>query len=204
MGASGLFLVIFLIMHLSGNLLLLADDGGEAFNAYARFMSTNWVIRVLEIGLFLGFVIHIVMAALLTRQNRKARPVKYAVNKAQENSPWYSRNMGLTGSLILVFLVIHLKNFFVESRIYGQHNMYQLVKTAFQDPLYVAIYLFSFIILGLHLSHGFQSAFQSWGLNHKTYTPLIKKAGYLFAVVIPSGFAVIPIFFYIQRFFLNQ
>ena len=204
MGASGLFLVIFLIMHLAGNLLLLADDGGEAFNAYARFMSTNWVIRVLEIGLFLGFVIHIVMAALLTRQNRKARPVKYAMNKAQENSPWYSRNMGLTGSLILVFLVIHLKNFFVESRIFGQHNMYGLVKTAFQDPLYVGVYLLSFIILGLHLSHGFQSAFQSWGLNHKTYTPLIKKAGYLFAVVIPSGFAVIPIFFYIQRLFLNQ
>ena len=201
MGASGLFLVLFLIMHLSGNLLLLADDGGEAFNAYARFMSTNWVIRVLEIGLFLGFVIHIVMAALLTRQNRKARPVKYAMNKAQKNSPWYSRNMGLTGSLVLVFLVIHLKNFFVESRIFGKHDMYGLVKTAFQDPLYVAIYLFSFIILGLHLSHGFQSAFQSWGLNHKTYTPLIKKAGYLFAVVIPSGFAVIPIFFYIQRLF---
>ena len=198
MSLTGTFLVIFLIMHLSGNLLLLIDDGGEAFNAYAHFMSTNKVIRTLELVLAAGFIIHIVMATVLTYLNRKARPVSYKMNKAGENSLWFSRNMGLTGALVLVFLIIHLKNFFVESRIYGEKNMYLLVKTAFEDPVYVMVYLISFVILGLHLSHGFQSAFQSLGIQHRKYTPVIKTVGYLFSVVVPLGFAIIPIFFYVK------
>ena len=198
MGGSGLCLVIFLVMHLSGNLLLFANDNGQAFNAYAHFMSTNKIIRTFEIGLFIIFFVHIITAIILTRQNQKARPVKYKINKAAQNSSWFSRNMGFTGSLILIFLVIHFKNFFVENRFNDQHDMYQLVRLAFQDPLYVGTYIVSFIILGFHLSHGFQSAFQSWGLHHKKYTPLVKKLGYLFAVVVPSGFAAIPLFFYIR------
>ncbi len=198
MGGSGLFLVIFLVMHLSGNLLLFANDGGSSFNAYAHFMSTNKIIRTFEIGLLIVFLVHIITAIMLTIQNKKARPVKYKVNEAAQNSSWFSRNMGFTGSILLIFLVIHLKNFFFESRFNDEHDMYQLVRLAFQDPLYVGIYLVSLIVLGFHLSHGFQSAFQSWGIHHKKYTPLLKKIGYLFAVAVPFGFAAIPLFFYVQ------
>ncbi len=201
MGGSGLFLVFFLITHLSGNLLLFTDDGGKSFNTYAHFMSTNKLIRILEIGLFLGFIAHIVMGIFLTYQNYKARPIKYKLNKISQNSLWVSRNMGFTGSIIFVFLVIHLKTFFVESRFYAQDDVYQLVRLAFQNPFYVGLYIISLLALGLHLSHGFQSIFQSLGFYHKKYTPLIKKLGYLIAVVIPSGFASIPLFFYLQFFF---
>ncbi len=198
--ASGIFLVSFLIAHLSGNLLLFKDDGGKSFNEYANFMSTNPGIRILEIILLLGFIVHIATAIYITIQNRRARPIKYEKNKGSANSSMASRNMGLTGSVILVFLVIHMKDFFVESRIYGEKNMYELVKTTFHDPLYTIIYLFSLFILALHLSHGFQSAFQSWGLNHDKYTPFIKALGIFLAVVLPIGFASIPVYFYIKQF----
>ena len=201
MGISGLFLVVFLIAHLSGNLLLFLDDNGQAFNAYAHFMSTNTFTRIAEIILALGFLTHIVMAIILNIKRLKVRPVPYKMNKGSENSSFMSRNMGITGSVILLFLVIHLKNFFVESRIYGEKDLYSLVKAAFQDPLYVGIYLFSLIVLALHLAHGFQSAFQSWGVSGRSYTTIIKKAGYIFSIVVPLGFAAMPLYFYLQNLF---
>jgi len=113
MGLSGLFLVSFLFVHMSGNLLLFNTDSGVAFNTYTRFMTTNPIIRVLEWVLFAGFIFHIIYAALITRQNRKARPVAYAYAGGKgESSSWFSRNMGLTGSVILAFLVIHLVMFY--------------------------------------------------------------------------------------------
>ena len=201
MGLSGLFLVIFLIAHLSGNLLLFLDDNGQAFNAYAHFMSTNTFTRIAEIILALGFLTHIIMAIVLNIKRLKVRPVSYKINKGSENSSFMSRNMGITGSVILIFLVIHLKNFFVESRIYGEKDLYSLVRAAFQDSLYVSIYLVSLVVLALHLAHGFQSAFQSWGINNRYYNPLIKKAGYTFSVVVPLGFAAMPLYFYLQFLF---
>ena len=198
MGISGLFLVVFLITHLSGNLLLFLDDNGESFNAYAHFMSTNKIIRIAEIILALGFLVHILLAIVLYLKIRLARPISYKVNNSSQNTSFVSRNMGVTGSVVLLFLVVHLKNFFIESRIYGEKDLYNLVKTAFQDPVYVGIYLVSMIILAFHLAHGFKSAFQSWGLYSKIYTPIIKKVGYLFAVVVPSGFAAMPLYFYLQ------
>ena len=111
MGLTGLFLVSFLFVHLSGNLLLFKSDGGVSFNEYTRFMTTNPVIRVMEWVLFAGFIFHIIYAAILTRQNRKARPVSYAYKSGSGSSSWFSRNMGLSGSIILAFLIIHLVMF---------------------------------------------------------------------------------------------
>ena len=201
MGVSGLFLIVFLVTHLSGNLLLFLDDNGEAFNTYAHFMSTNKIIRTAEIILALGFLVHIITALILSVRLPSVRPIPYKMNKTSQNSSFISRNMGITGSVILLFLIIHLKNFFVESRFYGQKDLYNLVKTAFQDPIYVGIYLFSLIILAFHLAHGFQSAFQSWGIHDKFYTSIIKKAGYLFAVIVPSGFAAMPLYFFLQHLY---
>ncbi|MEM7368753.1 MAG: succinate dehydrogenase cytochrome b subunit [Bacteroidota bacterium] len=112
MGLTGLFLVSFLLVHLSGNVLLFKSDGGTAFNQYTRFMTTNTIIRIMEWVLFAGFIVHIIYAAVLTSQNQKARPQGYAFKQRNSsNSSWFSRNMGLTGSIVLLFLVVHLTMF---------------------------------------------------------------------------------------------
>ncbi len=199
MSITGLFLISFLIVHLSGNLLLFKDDGGEAFNAYAEFMSSNPIIGAMEYVLAAGFLFHIVDGIILTMQNRKARPVQYAVQKPSPASSWVSRNMGLTGSIVLIFLVIHLKNFFVEHRILGNETpMYDLVAQAFANPIYAIFYVVSMVLLGLHLAHGFSSAFQTLGLRHKSYFWLIRLVGLIFSIVVPAGFASMPIYFLFQ------
>ncbi len=196
LAVTGLFLVSFLVTHLAGNLLLLKADNGIAFNAYAHFMGTNVVIRIAEIILLIGFLAHITFAGITTHKNRQARKMGYAKNQANSNSSFPSRYMHLTGALILVFIVIHLKSYFVPIRFEEISDVYNLVKLSFSDPLYTAFYLFSFLVLALHLSHGFQSAFQSLGLHHIKYTFAIKLLGYTVAVLIPTGFGLIPIYFY--------
>jgi len=202
MSLSGLFLISFLAVHLSGNFSLLKADGGEAFNIYSDFMSTNPVIRVLEIGLVVGFLTHIFTGIYLLRSNDAARPVKYEVAQKSEAS-WFSKNMGLSGLIVLFFLLLHLKNFYWEYH-YGAVNMvtiggkeykdmYKITAEIFGQWWYTAFYLIAFTLLGFHLNHGFQSAFQSLGLNHVKYTPLIKGAGTLVSFAIPAGFAVIAV-----------
>lgn len=199
MSITGLFLISFLVVHLSGNFLLFKDDGGEAFNAYAKFMSTNPIISAMEYILAAGFLFHIVDGILLTIQNRKARPVRYAVQASSPSTSWVSRNMGITGSIILIFLVIHLKSFFVEHRLLGNETpMYDLVAQAFDSPLYAGFYVISMVLLGLHLAHGFSSAFQTLGLRHKSYFWLIRLVGLIFSIVVPAGFASMPIYFFFQ------
>jgi succinate dehydrogenase / fumarate reductase cytochrome b subunit len=199
MSITGLFLISFLVVHLSGNLLLFKDDGGEAFNAYAKFMSTNPLIGAMEYVLAAGFLFHIVDGIILTIQNRRARPTRYAVTASSPGTSWTSRNMGITGSVILIFLVIHLKSFFVEHRLLGNDTpMYDLVAQAFQSPLYSGFYVVSMVLLGLHLAHGFSSAFQSLGLRHKSYFWLIRAIGVIFSIVVPAGFASMPIYFFFK------
>lgn len=203
MAVTGLFLCSFLVVHFIGNIALFTDP--QQFNEYTRFMSTNSVIRVMEIVLVLGFVAHIADAVMLTQKNSSARPEKYAMDKKRSN--WFSRNMGITGSIILAFLVLHLQSFWYEYK-FGDvasvtydgekiKDMYTIVKTAFAQPWYSVLYVVAMALLGMHLNHGFQSAFQSLGLNHKGYTPTIKKVGTLFAVVITLGFISFPIYFLI-------
>lgn len=198
MGITGLFLVTFLLVHCFINALIFFNDGGETFNKGAEFMGTNWLIRTMEIVLFIGILAHIFLALKLTLENRKARPVPYAVVNGTANSTWYSRWMGLLGTLILMFLIIHLKHFWVMSRFTnhlegGLETLFGEMQEVFADPLIVLIYCLSMISLAYHLLHGFQSAFQSLGLNHKKYTPLIKSVGIAFAIIIPAVFASMPI-----------
>lgn len=205
MGATGLFLITFLIVHCFINMLIFFNDGGETFNKGAEFMGTNWLIRAMEIVLFGGLILHIIQSLVLTLENRKARPVQYDKVNGAANSSWYSRSMGLLGTLILMFLIIHLVHFWVPSRftdhiahneyekLAGQETMFGEMQEVFENPLVVVVYVLAMISLAYHLMHGFQSAFQSLGLNHRKYTPHIKKCGIIFSIVISVLFASMPI-----------
>lgn len=197
MGLTGLFLVSFLIVHASINACIYFNDGGSTFNAAAHFMAHNPVIRVVEIGLFIGLILHAVQALMLTMQNNKARPVKYAVPAGNVSSKWYSRSMGILGSLLLLFLVVHLANFWVPTKqaLFNEmeHDTFAGLKEVFSKWYFVAVYMVGVISLGYHLLHGFQSAFQSLGLNHKKYTPMIKSFGFWFSIIITLLFASMPV-----------
>lgn len=137
----------------------------------------------------------------------KARTISYSGTSSTATSKWYSRSMGILGSLILVFLVIHLKDFFISSRFTdhlgldnnGTPDMYSEVKEAFQNPAYAMIYIFSMIVLAYHLLHGFQSAFRSLGIYHKKYTPVIEFLGIAFSIIVPAVFAAMPIYFLLKK-----
>lgn len=207
MALTGLFLCVFLIAHLAGNLQLLdmSPAGQLKFNAYAKFMTTFPVVKVVSYLLYASILFHAFDGILLAFQNRKARPVKYAYEKPNANSTWYGRQMALLGTLVLVFLVIHMKGFWYEMHwgqlgvdADGNKDLYTLVAAAFKQPWYVAIYVISMAVLAFHLLHGFASAFQSLGLNHPRYTPIIKNVGVFFGVVIPLFFALIPVWMFIN------
>ncbi len=202
MGVTGIFLISFLVVHATLNSFIFFNDGGVLFNEGAEFMSHNPVIRIMEIVLFIGIIIHIVQALILTIQNNKARPIKYAINNGGSNSKWYSRSMGLLGTLLLLFLIIHLKHFWVVSRFTneitsGEETLFGEMKEVFESPLLVIVYVLGVISLGYHLLHGFQSAFQTLGLNHPKYTPIIKAFGFWFSIIISVVFASMPISIYL-------
>jgi succinate dehydrogenase / fumarate reductase cytochrome b subunit len=204
MGITGLFLILFLIVHCFLNSLIFLNDGGVTFNTGAQFMANNWIIRAGEIVLFVGLLAHIYQGIRLTFENQAARPVKYAVYDGKSNSKWYSRSMGLLGTLLLIFLIVHLANFWVVSRFTGiptedakgQEDLYAVMRLAFQNPLIVILYVLSMISLAYHLLHGFASAFQTLGWNHKRYTPLIKGIGFWYSILISIIFAAMPIAVY--------
>lgn len=202
MGITGIFLIKFLLVHCAVNCLVFLNDGGEAFNEAAEFMATNPLIRIVEIVLFLGLIMHAVQALKLTRANSQAREVQYSSYAGDKNSKWYSRSMGLLGTLILIFLIVHLKHFWFVSRLTdeitsGEDTLFGEMQEVFQNPMVVILYVLAMISLAYHLLHGFQSAFQTLGLNHKRYTPTIKKIGVIYAIVIPVLFALMPIAFYL-------
>ncbi len=202
MAATGLFLITFLVVHLAGNLLLLRNDGGAAFNAYAEFMSTNPLIRVLEIGLFAGFVVHIYQGLYFIFTERRARPKGYTLNQASANSNIFSRTMRLSAVVVLVFLVVHLRHFFVEHRLLGTPlTMYESCKIAFENPYYSAFYVLSMVLLAFHLAHGFYSGFQTLGLVlNKRIERLLKWGAAGFAFLVPLGFAIIPMYFLLSKY----
>jgi succinate dehydrogenase / fumarate reductase cytochrome b subunit len=205
MGLTGIALILFLIVHCGINALIFLNDGGVAFNEMAHIMGTNIVIRTMEIGLFVGFILHIVQAYMLSVNNAKARPAKYAVNKPGANSKWYSRSMTLLGTLILLFLIIHLKHFWVVSRFigleetsYGAGDLYIEMQEVFSVGWVVVVYLLGVFSLGWHLLHGFQSAFQTFGWNTLKYKGLIRGAGLVYTFLIPTVFAAMPLAFYFE------
>ncbi len=205
MALTGLFVILFLVVHLAGNLQLMYADEGRAFNVYAQFMTTNPLIKTISIVNFTLIAMHIVWAILLTVNNRRSRgPEGYAVS--DNSSHWTSRNMGLLGTFIFIFLVIHLRGFWytmhwgpIEMVTYdGEQykNLYAVVDAAYSQWWYVAIYVFSMLMLAFHLLHGFSSAFQTLGLNHVKYNPVIRFVGVAFALLVPALFALIPVYMY--------
>lgn len=205
MALTGLFLILFLVIHLAGNLQLMKADGGRAFNEYAQFMATFGPIQFISKVNYALILIHIIWSIWLGRQNRLARGDQgYAITNSA--STWSSRNMGILGTLILLFLVFHLQGFWwrmhngpinpVEYDGKTVNNLYEVVDTAYGMGWYVGIYVISMAVLAFHLWHGFISAFQTLGLNHRKYNPVINFVGKAFAVVVPLLFAIIPIYMY--------
>lgn len=211
MGLTGLFLISFLVVHAGINAMIFFNDGGATFNEWGHFMGTNLIVRTMEIGLFAGLILHIVDGLMLYFQNRKARPVKYAYEKASASSKWYSRSMALLGTLILLFLILHLAHFWVKTRITGLsvpndvaivnghevENLFAEMLVIFQDPIVVVIYVLGCFSLFWHLLHGFRSAFQSLGLNHSKYKAAIAVSGDIFSIVISILFASMPVAMYL-------
>ena len=199
MGLTGLFLILFLIVHAGINACIFLDDNGKTFNEVARFMSHNWIMRFLEIGLFAGLILHIIQGLMLWSQNNKARPVQYHFNQPSKNSKWYSRSMGILGTLLLLFIILHLNHFYVVTKmeLYGgveaERSLFEEMKVVFAEPLVVFIYIAGLVALFWHLYHGFQSAFHTFGIHHKKYTPLLKMLGTGYAIVVCLLFALMPI-----------
>jgi succinate dehydrogenase / fumarate reductase cytochrome b subunit len=207
MALTGLFLILFLVIHLIGNLQLLKDDNGQAFNVYAKFMTTNPLIVTISYVNYTLILVHVIWALLITVGNRKARGSQgYAV--VNNSSPWTSRNMGILGTFILIFLVIHLRGFWYEMHWGGiptvnydgeeVKDLYATVDAAYSQAWYVGIYVFSMLILAFHLWHGFASSFQTLGWNHKKYNPVIAFVGKAFAIIVPALFALIPIWMFLD------
>jgi succinate dehydrogenase / fumarate reductase cytochrome b subunit len=194
-GLTGLCLCVYLIVHAGGNLLLFKNDGGAAFDTYAEILPSLLVIAVVEYVLYAIFILHIVTGTYLWIQNRKARPEKYLKNDPSGSSSVYSRTMFLTGSIVFIFLVIHMKSFWFPSRFSHHENfsMYALVTDAFSSPVYSLFYVGAMVLVAFHLRHGFQSACQTFGLRNLKYAPLIQWAGALFWLVIPALFAAMPV-----------
>ncbi|MDA0196006.1 MAG: succinate dehydrogenase cytochrome b subunit [Bacteroidetes bacterium] len=208
MALTGLFLIFFLTGHLLGNFLLFKEDGGQSFNEYAKFMTTTPAILLLSIVTYACIIFHVIYSIVITIHNRNSRPVRYAVTNPSANSLWTSRSMGVLGTIVLIFVVIHLKSFWYEMKFgsipivdYSSGSMkdlYRIVNVAFTQLWYVAFYVFSMIILSFHLSHGFKSAFQTLGLSHVKYTPLIKIIGMAYAIIVPLLFASMPVYLYMK------
>ena len=203
MSVTGLFLIMFLLVHLFLNLLTLV--GSDVFNTAAHFMGTNPIMKVMEFALAAGFLFHMVYALYLTIVNQNARPVKYAVANKSKATSWASKNMLITGGVVLIFLVLHLMNYYYKIKFTdliesGEMTEYDLVVGLFQPEnwYYVVIYIGWFILLGLHLNHAFQSAFQTLGLNNKTRERRLIVIGNIYALVISIGFSIIPIYFFIN------
>lgn len=236
MATTGLFLCLFLVIHVSGNFQLFKDDHGASFNLYSRFMTSNPLIKTVSYILYASILLHAIQGILLVIHNRKSRPQGYVANKPSANSSWSSRNMGLLGIILLAFIMFHMAGFWYEYKfgdvpkkkyivyelegetkvavsekeipitdqmrinhfkIEHMKDLYTVVKEAFKEPAIVAFYLISMLVLSFHLIHGFASAFQSLGFHHKKYGPVIKSIGWAFSVLIPAGFAAMPLYFYL-------
>ena len=220
MSLTGIFLILFLIVHVGLNACIWANDNGEMFNKAAHFMGANVVPRVLEIGLFAGIFLHIIQGYLLTKSNSSKQAIAYEVNLGNRGSKWYSRSMGILGTLILLFLIAHIYHFWTPSRLGGIGNVHelQLVEGGYGTPteyhdlyaemrivftseyglIIVILYLLGCISLAFHLAHGFQSAFRTLGVHNKKYNTLISSLGNGFAIIVPLAFAMMPVSFYFQ------
>jgi len=208
MAGTGLFLCFFLVIHLLGNLQLLlpAAEAKEQFNWYSHLLAGNLLIKIISWFLLISIVAHAVYALILARKTKKANGTKYVYDKRGDASPWNSRNMGVLGTVILIFLVIHLKDFWYVSDFttmlkddQGYKDMYSVVVLTFHEWWYVLIYEISFIALGFHLLHGFFSAARTLGLYHPKYVKVVRYTGWAYTALITGGFMLVPIVVYFNN-----
>lgn len=210
MALTGLFLISFLVVHAGINSCIWANDGGVMFNKAAHFMGATVVIRVMEIGLFVGIFIHIIQGYVLEFSNRGKRKKGYSVPMGDRGSKWYSRSMGLLGTILLLFFIIHWYHFWIPSRFTGVeqttvppsgaevHNVYALMQVTFSELWVVIVYVVACISLCWHLIHGFQSAFRTVGVSNPKYVSLVKSAGIGYSIIISLAFAMMPISMYLK------
>jgi len=205
MALTGSFLIIFLIVHLIGNITLFF--GPDTFNGYVLTLDViKPLIRVIEIVLLAAFVLHIFNGIRLWLENKRTQGGKflgkYVINASAENSTFSSRTTFITGSIIFIFLVLHLGTFFWRFNVHdpagfaNDHLYFDVVVSFFKIWWYVALYIIAVLLLGFHLNHGFQSAFQTFGWNNKKYFPLVKAIGSIYAIIMTVGFVSMPIFFF--------
>lgn len=216
MGLTGLFLISFLIVHVSLNACIWANDHGKMFNAGANFMASMLVIRIMEVGLFVGILLHIIQGYTLVEYNASKRKVGYAIDYGNRGSKWYSRSMGLLGTLLLLFLVMHISHFWVHSRLGNvagirpleeinydptlgarYHNLFKEMVDVFQSPLNVGLYVLGCLSLAYHLMHGFESAFRTIGVHNNRYLKALRYTGRTFAIVVSLAFAMMPVSVYL-------
>jgi succinate dehydrogenase / fumarate reductase cytochrome b subunit len=200
MALTGFFLLLYLIVHAAINALIFYNDHGATFDKVAHFMLVNYIIRILEVGLFAVFILHIIQGLLLWKQNRAARKIGYEKKKYPHEIKWYSRYMGWLGTFILLFLVMHLSHFWAATKheLYfsGPNvNLYEEMKIVFTNPVWFTLYMIGLASLLFHLLQGFQSAFQTFGINHRRWIYLIKGIGVIYSWVICLLFASMPIAF---------
>ena len=207
-GLSGFFLVLFLLGHLLGNLQLFipGEDGQKQFNEYALFMTTNPAVKILSVLTYSTIILHTILTLFLVFQSSNARDVKYLQSSGNANSTWGSKNMAVLGTLILVFIVIHMKSFWYEMHFgvigldpWGNKDLHAVTVTAFNELWYVLLYVLSMVVLAIHLKHGVESVFQTLGIKTRRYVSLIHKVAYGFALIVPAAFASIPIYLYVTQ-----
>lgn len=211
MSLTGLFLMLFLVVHLLGNLQLLKDDGGEAFNTYAYFMTHNPLITIISYGNYFFILYHAFRGIMLWQQNKAARgAVRYAVQhtRSEERS---ARNMAWYGIVIFVFILLHMWQFWFQMHFgnlpavdvaaydHPVKDLYVTTAAAFANIYYVIFYVVCMVVIAFHLWHGFWSSFQTLGFNHTRYNPLIKGLGYVYSIGVPLGFAIIPLWVYFNH-----
>lgn len=207
---SGLFLCIFLVVHLSANCILIlpTEIAQKYYNSYSTFLRENFLIQLVAYLLYTSILLHVIYALIITLKNRKAKPQKYIVNHANANSTWTSQNMGLLGTFILLFIVVHLANFWARIKLgmgnpvgldaAGHHDVYEVTSSLFHNIYYVIFYTLMTIPLAFHLHHGFKSAFKTLGFYHKKGLRIIAKIALIYAIIIGVGFGSIPFIVYFK------
>ncbi len=207
---TGLFLCIFLVVHLSANcILLLPEETARGlYNSYSTTLRESPLIKLVAYLLYLSIILHVIYALLITLRNRKASPQKYVMNNSKENSTWTSQNMGLIGTMILLFIVVHLANFWARIKLgmgeavnldaAGHVDVYEVTSALFHNIYYVIFYTVLAIPLALHLHHGFKSAFKTLGFYHKKGLRIVAKIALVYAIIMGVGFGIIPFIVYFK------
>jgi succinate dehydrogenase / fumarate reductase cytochrome b subunit len=205
MSLAGIFLIVFLLVHMGINLLVIIYEDPMVYNKVAHFMSSNILIKIFEIILFGGFLLHIIYALILQVQNWIARPRRY--NKANySNTSFFSKFMVHTAAITLIFLVIHMMDFYIKAKLghaaeihvegVAYHDFASEILDKFKMLPFVIFYIAAIIFLGFHLIHGFQSAFKTLGMDNRKYTPVIDALALIYSIVVVAGYSIIPVIIY--------